>query len=457
MEVDTGASIDRSILRIAIPSVLASISVPLIGLADTAMVGHLTEVAFLGAVATASVLFDVLFWGAGFLRMGTTSIVSHYHGAGDRGNCSAALYRSLLLAAAIGLVILLARGPLSHYGFRLVGGTQDVQFWGQRYFDIRVLGVPFVLATMALNGFFLGTAYAVGPLLITMVTNVVNVAADYALIFGHWGAPELGVVGAAWASVTANGIGLVVGVAVLLWRYRGYLICPRIGSLLDPERLRHLLDTNVNLLGRTLCLLFAQLSLVSLVARMGDVPLAAHTVVWQLWSLVSYGVDGFANAAEALVGGALGSGRTGRARAFARRVLGWGIGIGLLFTGVYAVGLEHLVGLLTTHAEVAVAAGALTILVAVMQPLNAAVFIFDGIFIGANDMAYMFRAMALACFGFFVPAAAVLVVWFDGGLLSAWIAYATLMVGRALPLTLRYRSDVWLRTFVAGPDKPPQV
>jgi hypothetical protein len=90
-------------------------------------------VAFLGAVATASVLFDVLFWSAGFLRMGTTSIVSHYHGAGDRGNCSAALYRSLLLAAAIGLVILLARGPLSHYGFLLVGGTQDVQFWGQDF------------------------------------------------------------------------------------------------------------------------------------------------------------------------------------------------------------------------------------------------------------------------------------------------------------------------------------
>jgi MATE family multidrug resistance protein len=457
MKTDGGASLDRSVLRLAAPSVLASISVPLIGLADTAMVGHLSEVAFLGAVATASVLFDVLFWSAGFLRMGTTSIVSHYHGAGDRANCSAALYRSLLLAAIIGLLILLTRGSLSRWGFLLVGGTQDVQIWGQRYFDIRVLGVPLVLATMALNGFFLGTAYAVGPLLITVVTNVVNVAADYALIFGRWGAPELGVVGAAWASVAANGVGLVVGLALLVWRYRNYLSRPRTGSLFDPERLRHLFDTNINLFGRTLCLLFAQFSLVSMVARMGEVPLAAHTVVWQLWSLVSYGVDGFAHAAEALVGSALGSGRADQARAFARRILGWGIGIGLLFTGVYALGLEPLVRLLTAHAEVAAAAGALTILVAVMQPLNTAVFIFDGIFIGANDMAYMFRAMALASFGFFLPAAAVLVVWFDGGLLSAWIAYATLMVGRALPLTLRYRSDVWLRTFVAGPDKPPQV
>jgi multidrug resistance protein, MATE family len=451
MATESGASLDRPILRLAVPGVMAAISVPLIGLADTAMVGHLSDVAFLGAVATASILFDVLFWSAGFLRMGTTSIVSHYHGAGDQLNCTAALYRSLLLAIAIGVLILLLRVPLSHYGFQLVGGTASVQLWGQRYFDVRILGVPMVLATLALNGYFLGTANAVAPLLITVVANVVNVAADYALIFGNWGAPELGVVGAAWASVTANGVGLCVGVAILVWRYRAQLSIPALGSLIDPGRLRHLLHTNVNLLGRTLCLLFSQFTLVALVARMGEVPLAAHTVVWQLWALVSYGVDGFAHAAEALVGSALGSGLFARARAISRRVLGWGIMIGLLFTGIYALGLEHLVGMLTTHADVAAAAGALTIVVAVMQPLNAAVFIFDGIFIGANDMAYMFAAMALASFGFFVPVAAVLVVVCDGGLLSAWIAYACLMLGRLLPLALRFRSAAWLRTFVEMP------
>lgn len=444
----SGRALDGPILRLAIPSLLAAISVPLIGLADTAMVGHLDEVAFLGAVATASILFDVLFWSAGFLRMGTTSIVSHYHGAGDTANAAASLYRALLLAVAIGAVVLTLNEPIGTWGFRLVGGSNEVQLWGQRYFDVRVLGVPLVLATLALNGFFLGTSYAVGPLLITLVTNVVNLAADYALIFGHWGMPELGVVGAAWAAVTANAAGLATGLAVLAWRYRGRLPVPPLPALIDPARLRHLLDTNANLLGRTLCLLFAQFSLVSLVARMGEVPLAAHTVVWQLWSLVSYGVDGFAHAAEALVGSALGAGNFDRARAIARRVLGWGVAIGLLFTGVYAVGLEQLAGLLTRHAEVALAAGSLTWLVAVMQPLNATVFIFDGIFIGANDMSYMFAAMAVASFLFFVPAAAILVWWLDGGLLSAWLAYSALMLGRALPLTLRYRGDLWLRTFL---------
>lgn len=441
-------SLDRRILRLAVPSVLASISVPLIGLADTAMVGHLEHVAFLGAVATASILFDVIFWSAGFLRMGTTSIVAHYHGAGDQGSSAASLFRAVLLALVLGAVILLLREPLANVGFRLVGGTEQVQIWGQRYFDVRILGVPLVLTSLAFNGFFLGTSYAVGPLLITVVTNLVNVVADYMLIFGRWGAPELGVVGAAWAAVIANGAGVVVGISILLFRYRQYLIPPSFAELLDPARLRHLLHTNGFLLGRTLCLLFAQFSLVALVARMGDVPLAAHTVTWQLWSLVSYGVDGFAHAAEALVGRALGAARAPLARAYARRILLWGVVIGLGFAIVYATGLQRLSSLLTSHSEVTQAVGGLTILVAVMQPLNAAVFIFDGIFIGANDMAYMFGAMAIAAFLFFVPAAVILVVWADGGLLSAWVAYAALMVGRAVPLGLRFRSDRWLRSFV---------
>jgi MATE family multidrug resistance protein len=447
------AEIDRPILRLAIPSVLAAISVPLIGLADTAMVGHLSEVAFLGAVATASILFDVLFWSAGFLRMGTTSIVSQYHGANDRANCTATLYRAMLLAVAIGAVIVLFRGPLSHYGFQLVGGTESVQSWGQRYFDVRVLGAPMVLATLVLNGFFLGTSNAVGPLLITVVANVVNVAADYALIFGHWGAPELGVVGAAWAAVAGNGTGFVVGFGFLLVRYRSHLRMRLPDSLFAADRIRHLFDTNVNLLGRTLCLLFSQFSLVALVARMGEVPLAAHMVVWQLWSLVSYGVDGFAHAAESLVGAALGSGSFQLARAYARRVLAWGVTIGLLFCAIYAIGLGTFIALLTTHKEVALAAGGLTFIVAVMQPLNAAVFIFDGIFIGASDMRYMFRAMALAVFVFFLPTAVILVWWLEGGLISAWIAYASLMLGRLVPLACRYRGDTWLRSFIAvGPN-----
>ena len=446
--VSPGSGLDRPILRLAIPGLLASISIPLIGIADTAMIGHLPEVALLGAVATASVLFDVLFWGAGFLRMGTTSIVSQHHGAGDRSGSAAALFRALMLAAVLGLFILMIRGPVAEIGFTLVGGSDQVQLWGRKYFDIRVLGVPLVLATMVLNGFFLGSANAWAPLAVTVVTNLVNIAADYALIFGHWGAPELGVIGAAWASVVAGATGLVLGVSVLLAVYRETIFGSRPRSLLHPDRLRHMLSTNLNLCGRTLCLLAAQLFMVALVARMGEVPLAAHAVVWQLWSLVSYGVDGFAHAAEALVGNRLGAGDRLGARRYARRILIWGVGIGLLFSGIYAVGLERIAGWFTPHAEVVAAVASLTVVVAVVQPLNALVFVLDGIFIGANDAAYLFRAMALAAFAGFAPAAVLLVVALEGGLVSAWTAYLVLMLGRFLPLARRYRSSAWQRTFL---------
>ncbi|MBT3343624.1 MAG: MATE family efflux transporter [Gemmatimonadetes bacterium] len=450
-------SLNGRILRLAIPSLLASISVPLIGIADTAMIGHLEDVAFLGAVATASVVFDILLWGAGFLRMGTTSIVAQYHGAGDRSACKASLYRGLLIALVLAAVMIVLRGPVAEIGFSLAGGSSSVQTWAHRYFEVRILGVPFVLAIYVLNGFFLGTANAMAPLAITIVTNVINVGVDYALIFGHWGAPALGVVGAAWAAVAANAAGILVAIGLLLWRYQHILRAPLQESLFQTDRLRHLFDTNINLFLRTLCLLYTQFAMLAMASRMGEVALAAHAVVTQVWSLVSYGIDGFAHAGETLIGNTLGTGEVAGTRDLARRILWWGAGIGLVFTVVYATSLEQIAALFTEHEQVVVAVAGLSLLVAFMQPLNALVFVFDGILIGANDVAYLFRAMAISAIVFFTPAALLLVVWSDGGLLSAWMAYAMMMLGRLMTLTWRYRGDAWLRSFVTAPSLPVPV
>jgi MATE family multidrug resistance protein len=435
------------VLRLAIPNLLASVSVPLGGIADTAMIGRLPEVAYLGAVATASVLFDVLYWGAGFLRMGTTSLVAQYFGAADRRACAQTLYRSLVLAAALGAAMIGLQALIAQAGFALAGGSPQVQEWGQRYFAVRIWAAPLVLCTFALNGFFLGTANALGPLWVTLATNLVNIGADYALIFGRWGAPALGVVGAAWAGVLASAAGVLVGGLVLVWQYRPYLR-ERAEGLFERRRLGHLFRTNAQLLGRTLCLLFAQFALLAMVSRMGEVPLAANAIVWQVWALVSYGVDGFAFAAEALVGNALGARDFAGARRLARRILGWGGGIGLACGAVYACGLEPIARGFTAHQEVVRAIASLTWLIALVQPLNALVFVLDGIFIGANDAGYLFRAMALAAFGFFAPGALLCVYALEGGLQGAWLAYDLLMVGRFLTLWRRFRGQDWLRTFV---------
>ena len=437
---------DRRILRLAIPNLLAAVSIPLIGIVDTAMIGHLPKVAFLGAVATASVIFDVLFWGTGFLRMGTTSIVAHHHGAGDDASCAEALYRSLLTALVLAALIVLARDSLAWLGFELAGGSDEVRRWGERYFQILDLGAPFVLCTLVLTGFCLGRADVLTPMSITMVTNVVHIAGDYALLYGKWGAPELGVEGAAWAAVAANGVGMGLGVTVLAIRYRSR-VGVRLSSLFDVAKAGHLARTNAALAARTLCLLFAQFSMMGMVARMGEVPLAAHAIIWQIWSLVSFAVDGFAHAAETLVGNCLGSGDAAAARKLAGRTLRWGLGIGVSLAVVYSLALAQIARLFTAHVEVVTAVASLTMVVALAQPLNAAVFVFDGIFIGANDVAYLFGAMAVAAFAVFLPAAGLFVFWFDGGLVGAWLAYDALMIGRFVTLFRRYRTDAWLVSF----------
>jgi len=442
-----GVSLNRQILRLGVPSTIATLSVPLIGIVDTALVGHLPNVAYLGAVAVASVLFDVLYWGFGFLRMGTTALTAQYYGAGDRRSCTQVLYQTSLIALSAGILVVLFQDLVAETGFNLAGGKDDVKYWGTKYFEIRILGAPLVLLTFSLTGFFRGAADAISPMWLTIVVNIVNLAGDYVLIYGNFGAPELGVLGAAWASVLAAFAGLLYGLIVLAVRYRSYLI-QRPGSLFDRAKLRLLLSTNANLFGRTASLLFAQFFMLGVVARMGEIPLAANAVVLQVWGLASFAVDGFAHAAETLVGNGLGARRFVEARQMARRIILWGMGLGLGFGLLYFFALQPIAALFTRHSEVVDKVAALYLLIALIQPLNAVVFVLDGIFIGANDMGYLFKAMAVAAFAVFAPAVLILVYWLDGGLYGAWLAYNCLMIGRFLTLWPRYRADVWLRSFV---------
>lgn len=441
--------LDRQIFRLGVPSMVASLSVPLIGIVDTILVGHLPDVAFLGAVSVGSVIFDVLYWGLGFLRMGTTALTAQYFGAGQPRNCTGVLFQAGLIALLAGLFLAIFRTPLADLGFWLAGGSDAVQLWGKQYLAVRMLGAPLVLLSFVLMGFFRGLADAMTPMWLTIIVNVVNVGADYVLIYGKWGAPELGVVGAAWASVLATGSGVLFGAGVLLFKYRAYLVnLP--SKLLDLQTLRLLGKTNFNLFGRTACLLFAQFFMLSQVARMGEVALAANAVLVQVWSLVSYCIDGIAHAAETLVGNALGARDFVLGRHVAKRCLFWGVVASLFYTVVYMFGLDVIANAFTDHQDVAQLAGAQWLWVSLILPLNAAVFVWDGVLIGANDTKYLFGAMAVASFVVFLPAFLIFVYGFSLGLTGAWLGLNSLMVGRFIMLWRRYVSDVWLRSAVEG-------
>ena len=440
-------SLNRRIFRLGVPSMVASVSVPLIGIADTAFVGHLPEVAYLGAVSVGSVILDVLYWGLGFLRMGTTALTAQYFGAGQRRDCTGVLLLAGLIALGAGLALVVFRGPLSDVGFALAGGSEDVQLWGRRYLEVRILAAPMILLTFVMTGFFRGVADAISPMWLTIVVNVVNVGADYVLIYGAFGAPALGVVGAAWASVLAAGVGVAYGGVGLGWRHRRFL-AERPARLFDAAKMRLLGVTNFHLFGRTACLLFAQFFMLSQVAQMGEVALAANAVLMQLWSLVSYFVDGLAHSAETLVGNALGARDFSGARQVARRCLWWGVGVSCLYTVAYMVGIAWIAQGFTNHDAVRLLVIGTVFWVSAILPINGAVFIWDGVFIGANDTRFLFGAMAVASFGIFLPVFLLFVHGLDLGLQGAWMGLNALMLGRFVTLYYRYRGDGWLRTFV---------
>ena len=437
---------DRSILRLAVPSVLTAISAPLMGLADTAMIGHLPEVASMGAVSTSGVLLSVLYWSAGFLRMGTTSLVAQYYGAKNQRACAHTLFRSLFIAAIIGSFMLFLGEIWIPMGFNLTGGSPDVQRIGQEYLSVRIFELPIVLVLLAINGFFLGTANPIAPLWIAVVANTMNILGDYVLIYGHWGAPRLGVVGAGLASVISNVVALILALIIIITKYRT-IWHVSFSGFWDRKELLIIFRTNSNLFGRTLCLQFVQFSTLALVSRLGEIPLAANAVIWQLWGLSSFAVDGFAHSAETLIGNLIGEKRYKETRLLAKRVICWGIFVGSIFGVIFTFFLDLLARLFTVHSDVALLVGSLWWIVAPMQPLNAIVFVLDGIFIGANDIRYMFHAMLVSVFVFFSPLAVFLFYFLDLGMKGVWLAYCGLMVGRLLTLWPRYAKDHWIKGF----------
>jgi MATE family multidrug resistance protein len=449
--------LNREILALAIPNFLSAVTVPLVGAVDTALVGHLGQVAFIGAVSIGAVLFDTLYWAFGFLRMGTTALVAQSYGAGDDRRAGQVLIQSTIVGIVAGTLIVVFRHPLTEIGLRLAGGSEEVVHWARAYVMVRIVGAPLVLVTYALNGFFRGMKDAVTPLIVTLVVHTVNVVGDVGFIYGRMGMPELGVVGAAWASLAAAAAGFLVAGAVLVVRYRHVLSAalPTLferDGVFDPTRLRKLGTTHFNLFLRTIFLLAAYFLMVATASRLGDVALAANAIVLQLWHLSSYSVDGVAFASETLVGNALGAGDGRLTRRLTRRCLVWGVGLGCVFSLVYLVGMRTIAGIFTDDASVTAVVVSLTMVTALSQPINAVAFIYDGVFIGANDMPYLFRQMAVSFCLVFIPALLVLVHWLDFGLQGLWVTMLLFMAARSVTLEWKYRQHRWIEERLAAAE-----
>ncbi len=407
--------------------ILSNLSVPLLGLVDTAILGHLPTPTYLSAVALGSSLIAMVLWSLGFLRMGTTSLVARAFGAGEQLLVEALLLRSLVLAFGLGLLLLLLSPMLIEVALTWMAPSEEIAPFTASYCQLRLLSAPFALANIALMGWFIGRQNTRVPLLILVFTNLLNLLLDWVLVM------ELGLNsdGAALATVSADICAFLLAITIA----RRHLQAPA-GQLWQWLRspLRdytELLQANRYLFVRTLCLLSVLTFFNAQGARMGDITLAANAIIFQLLLLTSYGLDGIAHASEALVGEARGRRNPARLRDVVITSGLWSAAIAGAMALAFLLSGNPLFRLFTDLPEVLAALEHYAVWV-VLLPLAALWgFWLDGVFIGAGELRYMQNAMLVCALGIFFPLWWLTQGWGNHGL---WLAFTLFSLARGISL-----------------------
>ena len=417
----------RRVLTLAFPIVLANLTQPILSAVDTAVAGHLPGPQFIGGVALGGVFFNFVFWGFGFLRMGTTGLVSQAHGAGDARALRASVVRAMLLAFAIGAALVALQVPAIRITLSLLGASESVTRMAEVYCHARIWSAPFALANYVVLGTLLGRQQVRRALLLQVFINTVNMVAVLGLVLGA----GRGVGGIGAATALADVAGFALG-ALLLWLQRPVGL-PTLtwSALLAGDAWRRLMGLNIDIFLRTLCLLAVFGWFAHAGARQGDVVLAANALLLNFLTFMAYGLDGFAHAAEALVGAALG-GRDRHALRMAIRVSTfWSVLGAGVFAAVYAVAGPGIIGLLTDQAAVREAARQYLLWAALLPIVSVWGFQFDGVFIGATRTRELLVTMALAAVAFWGLSLGLQPLWGNHGL---WVAMLGFMALRGLML-----------------------
>lgn len=421
------------ILQIALPGIAGNLAVPLLGWADTAIVGHLGATHYIAAIAVGSLLFNLLYWLCGFLRTGTGGLTAQACGARRPDECLRTLLRALALSGGLSLLILLFQQPLCEAILTQVAPAAAVRAEAVRYFDILVWGAPAVLALYALSGWFLGMQNSRHVMIIALVQNAVNIPVSLVLVFGC----GMQVTGVALGTLTAQYAALAVAGGLLWGKYRHLLRREYVRGWRQRTAIARLLSINADIFLRTLCLIAVTYWFTACGTRLGTVTLSANALLMQFFLLFSYVMDGFAFAGEALGGRYRGAGDLQALRRMVRALFAWGTATAILFALTYAIGGKGLLRLLTDDVAVLHEAARYLPYLMVMPLVAYAAFLWDGLFIGLTAT----RAMLLTM----LPATAVFLYAtapgspFPATGATLWTAFLAYLLLRGAGLTLCYR------------------
>ena len=443
-------AINKDILKLAIPSILANITVPLVGMVDIAVAGHLDANAatLIGGIAIGTMLFDLLYWNFGFLRVGTGGLAAQAYGRGDRRECARIFARSLGIALACALLLILIQWVFVKAAFLVIECTPEVRELASKYFFIRIWAAPATLSLMAFKGWFIGMQDSVSPMAVDLTVNGTNVLMSFVLALGlkSWGYEGMGFAGIAAGTVVAQYTGLAVAAVLMLLKYRKNTFSQLdLKGVFKGSETRRFFVMNTDLFVRSLCFIAIYIGFTVISARYGDLLLAVCSIMMKILMIFSYFTDGFAYAGEALTGRYIGAKDQPRVRQTVRWTFVWSMAIAAIFMGIYHFAGVPMLKMMTSDMEVVGAAKGYLPWLLLMPVIGCAAFTWDGIYIGATASKAIRNSMLWAVVGFFAVWAAGLAFPSMSARMSMHVlmgAYFAHLLARTVYLSLRYRPVV---------------
>ena len=403
-------AINRDILKLALPSILANITVPIVGMVDVAVAGHLSTSAatMIGGIAIGSMLFDLLYWNFGFLRVGTGGLAAQAYGRGDRAECARVLTRSLGIALSCALLLIVIQWLFVKAAFVFVDCTPQVQELASQYFFIRIWAAPATLSLMALKGWFIGMQDSVSAMVTDLTVNGMNILMSIVLALGlsigGWHYEGMGFPGVAAGTVAAQYSGLLVALTLLLVKYRRSTLSTigraDLHGIFKGDQMRRFMTMNADLFVRSLCFIAIYIGFTVISARYGDTLLAVSSIIMKLLMIFSYFTDGFAYAGEALVGRYVGAGDRVMYKESVKWTFIWSMSIALIFMGIYHFAGVPMLKMMTSDAIVVDASREYLPWLLLMPIVGCAAFTWDGIYIGATASRQMRDSMLWAVVAF---------------------------------------------------------
>ena len=424
-------SINRQILALAVPSIIANITTPLLALVDTAIVGHMGSAMFIAAIALGGSVFNMVYWLFNFLRMGTSGITAQEYGRGTSGNTSETLTRSLLIALTVGVALIVLRKPIISIAINFMDPDPATADIARTYCHILIFGAPALLASYSFTGWFIGMQNSRATMWISLLINVTNIVASLLLVYGL----NFGIKGVATGTLTAQWTGAAT--AFLMARHNGYRIKRQGGHpIFDRQKIKQFFSVNFDIFLRTICLIAVTVWFTRTGAQQGTLMLSVNALLMQFFIIFSYFMDGFAFAGEALTGKSIGAGDKTLMQLTVKHLLGFGIGLSIMFSILYTIGGDTVLHILSNEDDVLQATQDFRWWVVTVPIAGFSAFIWDGIYIGATQTKWMLVAVFSAMIVFFVTLKIAYPFMGNHGL---WLAFISYLVVRGFILTLTYR------------------